>query len=66
MYSNGLGLPRDDAAAVRWHRLAADQGNALAELSVGAMYAAGEGVPQDDVEAARWYRRAGACAVDCW
>ena len=26
MYANGLGVPQDDAEAVRWYRLAAEQG----------------------------------------
>ena len=29
MYATGEGVPQDDAAAVRWYRLAADQGIAL-------------------------------------
>ena len=28
MYANGLGVPKDDKLAVKWYRLAADQGNA--------------------------------------
>jgi TPR repeat protein len=43
---------------VRWYRLAAEQGNARAQSSLGAMYATGEGVPRDDVEAVRWSRLA--------
>jgi len=43
---------------VRWYRLAADQGNALAQFSLGVTYGAGRGVPQDHAEAVRWYRRA--------
>jgi TPR repeat protein len=44
--------------AVRWYRLAADQGNATARANLGVMYADGQGVPQDYVEAVRWYRLA--------
>ena len=58
MYANGEGVPQDDAEAVRWYRLAAEQGNAGAQLNLGAMYSNGEGVPQDDAEAVRWYRLA--------
>ena len=36
----------------------ANQGDADAQVFLGASYAAGIGVPQDDAEAARWYRRA--------
>lgn len=30
MYEYGLGVPKDDAEAVKWYRMAAEQGNALA------------------------------------
>ena len=58
MYANGEGVPQDDQEAVRWYRLAADQGLAQAQYNLGVMYANGEGVPQDDQEAVRWYRLA--------
>ena len=44
MYANGEGVPEDDAEAVRWYRLAADQGDADAQYNLGVMYANGEGV----------------------
>ncbi len=56
MYALGQGVPQDDAAAVRWYRLAAEQGHAEGQNSLGFMYAFGRGVPQDDVEAVCWYR----------
>ena len=34
-YDLGKGVPQDDAEAVRWYRLAADQGLALAQFSLG-------------------------------
>ena len=43
---------------MKWHRLAADQGHAGAQSSLGFSYSQGEGVPQDVVEAMRWYRLA--------
>ena len=58
MYANGEGVPEDDAEAVRWYRLAADQGHADAQYNLGWMYANGEGVVEDDAEAVRWYRLA--------
>ena len=51
MYDNGLGVPEDDAEAVRWYRLAAEQGNALAQDKLGFAYAWGEGLPENDAEA---------------
>ena len=60
MYTNGLGVPEDDAEAVRWYRMAAAQGNASAQFILGGIYANGNGenVPQDDAEAVRWFRMA--------
>jgi len=51
MYEDGRGVPEDYAEAVRWYRLAAEQGLANAQIILGAMYANGERVPQDDVQA---------------
>lgn len=42
--------------AVRWYRIAADQGLAVAQCNLGVMYDDGLGVQQDHIEAARWYR----------
>jgi len=59
MYSIGFGVPQDDAEAVRWYRLAADQGHDRAQYNLGLAYANGHfGVPQDEAEAVRWYRLA--------
>ena len=41
-----------------WCRKAADQGQADAQCSLGAMYSEGRGVPQSYKEAAMWYRKA--------
>ena len=40
------------------HRLAADQGLAMAQCNLGSAYMNGDGVTQDDAEAARWYHLA--------
>ncbi len=45
--------------AVRWYRLAAEQGNAFAQYSLGYMYRCSGGEPEDDVEAVCWYYVAG-------
>ena len=42
----------------RWYRLAAEQGEVGAQVSLGFMYDKGEGVAEDDVEALRWFRLA--------
>ena len=43
-----------------WYRLAADQGHAAAQFSLGIMYSNGQGVPQDDMQANMWYSIAAA------
>ena len=58
MYDNGNGVPEDDAEAVRWYRLAAEQRLAAAQFNLGLMYEHGNGVREDDAEAVRWYRLA--------
>ena len=63
MYARGEGVPEDDAEAVRWYRLAAEQGNVLAQVRLGWMYAtgeAGDGGPEDDVLAYMWANLAAA------
>ena len=42
MYSQGKGVPQDYFEAVGWFRLAADQGDAIAQGALGAMYAKGK------------------------
>ena len=57
-HRRGGGL-QDDAEAVRWYRLAADQGHADAQTNLGILYATGRGVPQDETEeAVRLFRLA--------
>ncbi len=51
-------MPQDHTEAVKWWRLAAEQGDAAAQNNLGAMYARGRGVPQNDAEAAKWIRMA--------
>ena len=58
MYAEGEGVPEDYAEAVKWFRLAADQGDALAQYGLGITYANGNGIPQDYAEAVKWFRLA--------
>ena len=58
MYAEGKGVPQDDQEAVKWFRLAAEDGNAPAQYSLGLAYEKGQGVPQDYQEAIKWYRLA--------
>jgi TPR repeat protein len=54
----GVGLPEDEAEAVKWLREAAELGHMLACNNLGARYVSGEGVPRDLAEAYRWFHLA--------
>jgi uncharacterized protein len=56
MYAHGQGVAKDDREAVKWYRLAAQQGNVGAQVLLGMMYSGGRGVAQDSREAAKWFR----------
>jgi uncharacterized protein len=45
---------------VKWYRLAAAQGNELAQVNLGVMYTKGRGVGQDLVRAHMWFNLAAA------
>ncbi len=55
MYHVGIGVTRDYVEALKWYRLAAEQGAALAQNNLALMYATGRGVTRDDVEAWAWF-----------
>lgn len=57
-YSEWHKDPARDTEALKWFRLAADQGNARAEERLGQLYYEGRGEPQDYVQAAAWFRKA--------
>ena len=52
------GSREDYPEAMRWFRMAADQGDARASYNIGVLYERGWGVAQDYSEAMRWYRKA--------
>ena len=58
MYYNGQGVAQDYSAAMKWFRMAADQGDADAQFNLGIMYKNGKGVPQNTSEALRWLHKA--------
>jgi uncharacterized protein len=39
LYDMSRGVPKDDAQAMKWYRLAADQDNADTQFNLGVMYA---------------------------
>jgi TPR repeat protein len=57
-YYNGLRVAQNHLEAVKWLRLAADQGHSDAQYNLGYIYYYGKGVVQDYVEADKWYRLA--------
>ncbi len=57
-YSDGRGVPKDEAEGLRWYRKVAERGNSGAMLNVGNSYYNGRGIAEDRAEAARWFRRA--------
>ena len=60
MYAYGEGVLKDEAEAVRWFRLAGEQGLAVAQNLLGNMYALGRGVRKDYVHAHMWLNIASA------
>ena len=46
-YTAGRGVPQDYAEALKWYRLAAEQGDSAAQFELGIAYSAGEGVEQE-------------------
>ncbi len=54
----GVGVLQDYQEAVKWHCLAAEQGDKYSQHSLGCAYYYGVGVTQDYQEAAKWYRLA--------
>ncbi len=58
MNDQGQGVIEDDIEAVRWYRLAAEQGLDAAQYQLGVMYTEGRGILKDEAAAVRWHRRA--------
>ena len=56
LYGKGLGNPKNYETAVKWYRLAAEQGNASVQSSLGLMYALGDGVAADYIPAYMWLK----------
>ena len=59
----GKGVTQSYQEAVKWYRLAAAQGDARAQNSLGYMYLNGQGVAQSYQEAVKWYKLAAAQGV---
>ncbi|MHB8203877.1 MAG: tetratricopeptide repeat protein [Desulfomonilaceae bacterium] len=57
-YRDGDGVAQDDKEAIKWFRLAADQGYSEAQFMLGIMYEQSD--ESDIAEAIKWYRLATA------
>lgn len=53
-----LDISEENEEAVKYYRMAANQGDAEGEFGLGSMLAAGEGVPKNYGEAFKWIKRA--------
>jgi hypothetical protein len=60
MYEQGLGIPRDEAAAYAWYKQAAKQGDPVGARRVGVMLETGRGVSRDLQAAKHSYQQAAA------
>ncbi len=58
MYEMGEGVPKNNAQAFHWYKLAGDNGNSAGQARAGWMSYQGQGVPKNFVEAFRWFRLA--------
>jgi TPR repeat protein len=55
-----LGQAQNPPEAFHWCKLAAEQGDFVAQMRLGDLFAVGEGVAQDKAQALIWYRKAAA------
>ena len=57
-YYYGDGVPRNYEEAVKWYKMAAEQGDASAQSLLGHLYKIGRGVASDYEQAIKWYKKA--------
>ena len=58
IYDFGQGLEQNYKEALKWYRMAAEQGLVEAQYNLGTVYLQGNEVPQDHKEAVKWFRMA--------
>ena len=56
------GVPQNYTEGAMWYRRAAEQGDSLAQYSLGLLYDKGQGVPRDVIEASKWLNLSTAAA----
>ncbi|MDH5778504.1 MAG: sel1 repeat family protein, partial [Gammaproteobacteria bacterium] len=59
MYLEGECVEKDPEQAVKWFKLAAEQGMTGSQTTLAIMYEEGNGVEKDPEEAKKWYAMAG-------
>jgi TPR repeat protein len=52
------GAFKNDKLSAKWHRKAAEQGDAVSQSQLGLMYSLGNGVLKNDKLSAKWHRKA--------
>ena len=57
MFADGVGVRKDDRAALHWYGQAADRGSVEARYELALMHSIGRSVHQDHSRAAYWYGR---------
>jgi TPR repeat protein len=62
MFETGRGVPQNYTEAAMWYRRAAEQGDSLAQYSLGLLYDKGFGVPRNIIEASKWLNLSTAAA----
>ena len=60
MHEHGIGVRKDEQAAIVWYRKAAEQGNSNAQFNLAVLYENGRGSAVDFTQANQWYRKAAA------
>jgi TPR repeat protein len=60
LYEKGLGVSQDYIEAMKWYKMAVEEGNSDSMMVIGDLYRDGLGVPKDITEAEKWYKMADA------
>ena len=58
MYEEGEGVSKDEAAAVKWYRQAAEAGHPVSQRRLAGAYALGRGVAKDEKLGLYWIQQA--------
>lgn len=56
-YSDGIGVPKNEAEALKWYQKAAEAGGQKGMTILALMYGSGVGAPKNDVESTKWFRK---------